>query len=193
MQHHFISMEEKKINRKAQKIQSLLKDITSDSITKVKTALEALEINGDASVIPAIIDELTTEGHSEKNMLLLDFLAIIKTPNAIHSFIEALENNEFRNKRQLILNSIWNSPLNFSEYLSKFVEIALNGDFMETLECLTIIENLPGPFDEKAVFESHLLLTNSSKESFDESKKEFLSEIALKIKEFQQIIDNDTE
>ena len=186
-------MEEKKINRKAQKIQSLLNDIQSDSLTKVKAALEALEINGDPSVIPAIIKELTLEGHSEKNMLLLDFLAIIKTPNAIEVFIEVLDKSSFLPYRQLILNAIWNSPLNFSDYLPKFVEIALNGDFMETLECLTIIENLIGPFEEKFVFESHLLLTTTDIALDDEKKKALLSEIALKIKEFQQIIDSETE
>ncbi len=185
-------MEEKKINRKAQKIQSLLNDIQSDSLTKVKAALEALEINGDPSVIPAIIKELTLEGHSEKNMLLLDFLAIIKTPNAIEVFIEVLNDSDFLPYRQLILNCIWNSPLNFSDHLPKFVEIAINGDFMETLECLTIIENLIGPFEEKSVFESHLLLTTTDISLNDEKKKTLLSEIALKIKEFQQIIDSET-
>jgi hypothetical protein len=186
-------MEEKKINRKAQKIQSLLNDIQSDSLTKVKAALEALEINGDPSVIPSIIKELTLEGHSEKNILLLDFLAIIKTPNATTVFITVLDDPTFLPYRQLILNTIWNSPLNFSDYLPKFVEIALKGDFMEILECLTIIENLIGPFDEKSVFESYLLLTTTEVESNDQKKKELLSEIALKIKEFQQIIDSETE
>jgi hypothetical protein len=186
-------MEEKKINRKAQKIQSLLNDVQSDSLTKVKAALEALEINGDSSVIPTIIKELTLEGHSEKNMLLLDFLAIIKTPNAIEVFIEVLNDSDFLPYRQLILNSIWNSPLNFSDFLPKFVEIALNGDFMETLECLTIIENLVGPFEEKSVFEAHLLLTTTEIDPNDDKKKALLSEIALKIKEFQQIIDSETE
>ncbi|NDF60748.1 MAG: hypothetical protein EB100_06665 [Crocinitomicaceae bacterium] len=186
-------MEEKKINRKAQKIQSLINDVQSDSLTKVKAALEALEINGDPTVIPAIIQELTLEGHSEKNMLLLDFLAIIKTPNAIEVFIEVLDDSHFLPYRQLILNAIWNSPLNFSDYLPKFVEIALHGDFMETLECLTIIENLVGPFEEKSIFEAHLLLTTTEIDANDEKKKTLLSEIALKIKEFQQIIDTDTE
>jgi hypothetical protein len=64
---------------------------------------------------------------------------------------------------------------------------------MEILECLTIIENLIGPFDEKSVFESYLLLTTTEVESNDQKKKELLSEIALKIKEFQQIIDSETE
>jgi hypothetical protein len=186
-------MEEKKINRKAQKIQSLLNDIQSDSLTKVKAALEALEINGDPSVIPSIIRELTLEGHSEKNMLLLDFLSIIKTPNAIEAFMEVLDDSRFLPYRQLILNVIWNSPLNFSDYLPRFVEIALNGDFMETLECLTIIENLVGPFEEKSVFEAHLLLSTIEIDANDDKKKALLSEIALKIKEFQQIVDNETE
>jgi hypothetical protein len=64
---------------------------------------------------------------------------------------------------------------------------------METLECLTIIENLVGPFEEKSVFEAHLLLTTTEIDPNDDKKKALLSEIALKIKEFQQIIDSETE
>ena len=44
--------------------------------------------------------------------------------------------------RQLLLSTIWNSKLDYSYFLPEFVEISIDGDFMEALECLTIIENL---------------------------------------------------
>ena len=76
-----------------------------------------------------------------------------------------------------------------------FVDLALKGDFIITLECLTIIENLDGPFSEKSVMESQVLLGAYAESNPDKNSQKgmLISEIALLIKDFQRIVDADDE
>ena len=181
------------IGRKQLKITSLLEDLKSDDVKIVKTAIEGLEIIGEPTIIETVIKELEPSTPSEKNTVILEFLFCIKNPMAKKSIMDIITAPENIDRRQLILSSIWNSTLDYSEYLDTFVKIAIEGSFMETLECLTIIENMEGPFSEKNVMESHVLLSECKTNDFDKQKMQFLSEIALKIKDFQQTVDSDND
>ena len=84
------------------------------------------------------------------------------------------------------------TKVDFSDYIDDFVLIATNGNFMEALDCLTIIENLEGPFMEENILECQLHLKAYLEKDHpkDDQKAHVLSEIAIKIKEFnEQLID----
>lgn len=173
--------------KKQDKIDTLLKELTSNTITKVQTALDALELIGNETVIYPILRLLTpTEEHNEKNQLLVEFLCTIKDTNSKDTFINALDEQEFMPIRSKILSVIWNSPLDFSEYLDYFVRIAVEGTFMESVECLTILENLEGPFEEEQLMEAQVILSSMKDKSFDHQKSTMISEIALLVKSFIQ-------
>ena len=59
---------------------------------------------------------------------------------------------------------------------------------METLECLTIIENMEGPFMEEDILESQLHLKRylEGEGQQDKQKAQLLSEIALLIKDINE-------
>ena len=169
------------------KIDTLLKELTSDSIAKVKTALDTLELIGNESIIYPMLRLLNpTEEHNEKNQLLVEFLCTIKDTNSKDTFISALDEQEFMPIRSKILSVIWNSPLDFSEYLDYFVRIAIEGTFMESVECLTILENLEGPFEEEQLMEAQVILSGLKEIQFDHQKSTIISEIALLVKSFIQ-------
>ena len=92
-----------------------------------------------------------------------------------------------------LLSTIWNSPLDYSSYLAEFVSLAVKGDFMVTLECLTIIENLEGPFIESSILESQLLLKDYHEGLYqkDQQKDHLISEIALLLKDMDRQSDLD--
>ena len=46
--------------------------------------------------------------------------------------------------------STWNLAY-YSTHVADFVKAAVGGNFMVALECLTILENLEGPFEEEAL------------------------------------------
>jgi hypothetical protein len=185
----------KSTGTKKAKIESLLLDVKSSNTAVVKTAFEGLKIVGEPSILLPIILELNTKNHTEKNALILEFLACLKDSKARSIMMDLIQQTDLKEYQQLLLSTIWNSPLDYTDYLEVFVDLALKGDFIITLECLTIIENLDGPFSEKSVMEAQVLLGAYAESIPDKNSQKgmLISEIALLIKDFQRIVDADDE
>ena len=185
----------KSTGTKKAKIESLLLDVKSSNTAIVKTAFEGLKIVGEPSILLPIILELNTKNHTEKNALILEFLACLKDSKARSIMMDLIQQTDLKEYQQLLLSTIWNSPLDYTDYLEVFVDLALKGDFIITLECLTIIENLDGPFSEKSVMEAQVLLGAYAESIPDKNSQKgmLISEIALLIKDFQRIEDADDE
>lgn len=190
------SMEEKQQKStatKQTKIDLLLSDLKSNNNAKIKSALEGLKIVGEPNMLINIVVQLDSNGPSEKNTLILEFLSCLKDSRAKSVMIELIKQKELSKFQQLLLSTLWNSPLDYSEYLDSFVELAIEGDFMIALECLTILENLEGPFSEKSVMESQVLLGKYAENNpeKDSRKAILMSDIAMLIQGFQKQVDSE--
>lgn len=176
-------------------IQGLIKEIETGQHSKIVSALKSLQVNGDATVLEPLADVMLTKISLESAQLILEFFSNLKMSDTIDVFMDIVKDEKYLKIRQLLLSTIWQSKLDYSDYLADFVEIACEGDFMEAMECLTIIENLEGPFKETQILESQLHLKeyledNSPK---DQKKSHVLSEIAVFIKDFNEMDFDDIE
>ena len=181
-----------KNTKKQEKVITLLEDLKNESVNKVKTALDALQILGEASILRDIILAIDiNEKHSEKNNLIIEFLSSLKDTSCREEIIKLLEDTTMLQYRQIILSTIWNSPIDYSEYIDLFVKIACEGDLIEVLDCLTIIENMEGPFEEEQIMEAKLFLNNytESKQNEIPQKEHLISEIALILRTIQLQLD----
>lgn len=172
-------------NKQTQKLTKILEDLHSDDVKKVSKGIKALEANGNATMIKPLAD-LLLKGVEEKNQSeIVELLSSLKDTTVVIEVMEVLEDEKYLPIRQTILSTIWNTKVDFSNYIDTFVEIAAKGNFMESLDCLTIIENLEGPFMEEDILESqlHLKAYMESTEKRDEQKAHIISEVALKLKE----------
>ena len=66
-----------------------------------------------------------------------------------------MEANPFR---RIVIASVWNANINGLSHLDTFVRIAIEGDFYEAVECLTVIEESEGELIEEKILDSLLLL-----------------------------------
>ncbi|MEY3585021.1 MAG: hypothetical protein RLZZ243_85 [Bacteroidota bacterium] len=174
------------------KLSEALKQFQSNSETDVLAALKLFEQQGDVSILPEVFEKLRScELSIEK--AILGFLSDIQKIEAKAIFIQFLSDEKEQVLRQKVLTTLWNSKLTYDEHLPFFVMLASTGDFMQALECLTIIENMQGPFAEHELLESQLLLKEYVEESMneDEQKRQIMSEIAWFIKEQNEGIDAD--
>lgn len=174
------------------KLSEALKQFQSNVETDVLAALKLFEQQGDISILPTVFEKLRScELGIEK--AILGFLSDIQKIEAKAVFIQFLSEEKEQALRQKVLTTLWNSKLTYDEHLPFFVMLASTGDFMQALECLTIIENMQGPFAEHELLESQLLLKEYVEESTneDEQKRQIMSEIAWFIKEQNEGIDAD--
>ena len=174
--------------KKDTKLKKILEDLRSDDTKQVSKAIKSLEANGNVTVIKPLADGLIN-GVSEKNQKeIVELLSSIKDTSVVADMMDVVEDETYRPIRQVILSTIWNTKVDFSGYIDEFVKIAVEGDFLETLDCLTIIENMEGPFMEEDILEAQLHLKNYIEDTApkDAQKAQLLSEIALALKDINE-------
>lgn len=172
------------------KIQLIIADLRSNDPAKVKKSLALVKTEGNAMMIPALLD-LVNNKQMNLDKEIEDIFFNLRDSDVIEPIVELLKDEKYLTKRRFLLTAIWNSSLDFSFYLPEFVAIAVEGDFMEAMDCLTIIENLEGPFEERHVLESQLYLKEYLEDEGekDPQKAQMISEIALIIKDIDQSIE----
>ncbi len=175
--------------KKKSKLAEIIKEFKSSDTKKVTKAIKSLEVHGDSSVLRVMCDRLLMGDLNEKNTKeVLEFMSSLKDSSVAVEMIELINDDKYLSIRQPLLTTIWNMKVDFSGYIDEFVQIAVFGDFMETLECLTIIENMEGPFMEEDILESQLHLKRylEGEGKQNKQKAQLLSEIALLIKDINE-------
>lgn len=178
-------MSEKTPTQQSKKIATLIADLKSGNSKKISSALKTLEASGNVQILEPLAEVLMDTNLEDSHKEIIEFLSSMKDSSAIDEMMRLLGEGRFLAVRQILLTTIWNSPLDYSYYLPDFVDIAVEGNFMEALDCLTIIENMEGPFEERHVLESQLFLRDyiESTAPKDPQKQHIMSEIALFIKD----------
>lgn len=174
------------------KIKEIISFLTSKDEKLIKKALSGLKVDGDATVIPLLVDLLLNDKDEKKYQKeILEILSSLKDTSATEVIIEMLRDEKHLPIRQLLLSTIWNSALDYSNYMADFVLIACEGDLLEALDCLTILENLPSEIEERHILEAqwHLKEYMEDLEPKDEKKAQLISEIALFIKDIDKNIE----
>lgn len=167
-------------------------DLKEQKGVKFTNTLQLLRIEGESQVLRDLVGLLLEKDKQECDQILA-MLSDLHDSSSIEEMMTILRDQEYSVLRPDLLGTVWNSKLNYSYYLPEFVEIAVDGNFMEALDCLTIIENMEGPFEERHILESQLHLKdyledNSPKEL---QKAKIMSEIALLLKELSSLDEED--
>lgn len=170
------------------KLQQILLDLNSSDQKKITKALKSLETHGDSSVVKPLADKLLGEVSEKNRSAIIELFCSLKDSSAAVEIMDIIGDEKYLSIRPLMLTTVWNTKVDFSDYIDEFVEIAAKGTFMETLDCLTIVENMEGPFMEENILECQLHLKDYLEDTApkDMKKAELLSELALLIKDINE-------
>ena len=177
--------------KKQQKLNQILIDLNSTDEKKISKAIKSLEANGDSTVIIPLANRLLSDLSEKNKTEIIELLSSLKDTSSRGELMNVIDDEKYLSIRQSILTAIWNTKIDFSGYIDEFVYIAIYGSFLEAIDCLTIIENLEGPFMEEDLLESESHLKNymNSDAEKDEQRAFILSEIALKLKDFNEDVE----
>jgi hypothetical protein len=174
------------------KLADALKDLKGNDESKQILAIKTLEQIGDVSVLPELVSFLN---HSNMAVAreMRELLSSLQQQDAAEVLVQIIRNTESLSLKQQIINTMWNSKLDYSSFLADFVSVAMEGDFMLAMECLTLIENMSGPFEEHQLLEAQLHLKEFLVNDIgkDERKDLIVSDIASFIKDQNEGIDAD--
>lgn len=189
---NFASMASKKVD--ALKLKQWQGDLTSSEQHIAMSAIHQIEESGNMHVFPLLIETLRKSPLIQVEQAILKLIADIQSEEKVETLMQFIQDEKSPTLRLQLLTCVWNSKQDFSPFLAEIVSLSTEGDFMQALECLTILENMSGPFAENQLLEAQLYLKeyveNLSKEN-DQRKAQIISDIALFVKEQNEGIDAD--
>lgn len=140
----------------------------------------------DNKVVLDSINQLRKDGKSEDVTLLLDLMisnSSREIQSAVHSFladlknqdtdkiiIEAIGNDKHIAIRKILVSICWEASINFSKYISTFVDLVIEADFETSFEAFTVIENLTEKIPEEIKTTEMAKLKDAISEASSETK-----------------------
>ena len=180
------------VRKNQKKLSEAFELLQKNDAAALTAALSIYKDHGQVSVLADLFRSLEGRERAQQQAII-SFLSDVKDTDSTEAFVTYLQDETNSENRKLVLSAIWNSKLPFDEHLPFFVMLASQGDYLEALDCLTIIENMSGPFDESQLLEAQLLLKEYVEERAPQSdqKAQIMSEIAWFVKEQNEGIDAD--
>ena len=160
----------------SKKLEALLIDLASTNEQTVLKALGKLRKEGKPSTIKAIIALLTHTNSEVVYTEVCSLLNDLRDQKCIEHVMEGIYNAHDNEHRRVLIESLWQSKLDASNYIGIIVDNAIQHNYLVCIECLTVIENLAGPFDDDELFGCINQLNDAAATPTD--KSELLLEVA---------------
>jgi len=132
-------------------LRNILKGLQSADSLKVIEALEELRISGKVTDIPVLIELLHLTQDSEIKSKVTSLLANLKEVGAVPLLIEAIQDQKYAPELKILVASCWENGLDYSSYLSLFVGLLIESDFMIAFEAYTVIVNMTTRIDQARI------------------------------------------
>ena len=158
--------------------QILAKELFNTDESIVLDTIKILEEKGNEKFIEPLLEVLSSAQSELVKEKTTSLLQEMKNTKAMASFLDLYLEERFRKASAYTLQVVWNANLDASAHLDQLVELALQNDLQTTLEAATVIDSLPGPFEEEQVLDSILQCkTYIDDTSADETRKPLVNDI----------------
>ena len=139
----------------------LLEGMQSADSLKVIETLEELRVSGKASDIPMLIELLHLSQDPEIKTKISTLFANLKESDTIPLIVEAIQNQKYAPELKQLVSSCWENGLDYSEYLSLFIDLLIDNDFLIAFEAYTVILNMTAKISQAKIDEEIARLQES--------------------------------
>jgi hypothetical protein len=123
---------------------NIIQELYANDSTIINHALDEIKQNGNSNYIPILVELL----HKNEEQVIVDkilkILSEIKHTDAVPELIKAIENEKYSSIQEMLVRVCWENGLDFTNHISTFIDILINGDYMTAFEAFTVIENSEG-------------------------------------------------
>ncbi len=170
-------------------VDEIRRNLFSPDDAIVQSALNRCREEGNAALVEPLIAFYASEPAPEFKQQAADMLGTLKVSKVEHFFIAALKNNDYREIWQDLVSFMWNSGLQPVNDLEVITTLALRGNYLLTLECLTLLESLDAEVPEEVILECITLMKAKSKVGLGDDMKKLLTAYLTTLEELR--IQND--
>lgn len=130
---------------------NILKALQSADSIVVIEALDELRVSGKTSDIPILVEMLHQSKNSEIKAKIAGIFANLKDKDSVPLLIEAIQNQKYAPELKQLVSSCWENGLNYTNYLSLFVDLLIRHDFLVAFEAYTVITNMETTIDQAKI------------------------------------------
>jgi hypothetical protein len=162
---------------------NILKGLDSADPEKVLESIEELRVSGKTSDIPVLLEMLRVTKSPEIKSKIVSLLGNLKDRNSVPLMMEAIQNEKYAPVLQQLVSSCWENGLDYSQYISVFVDLLIDKDFLVAFEAYTVITNMEFTIDQAILdveiekLDKALLSTTSEKKVLLPDAIDFLPSI----------------
>ena len=129
----------------------LIKEFQSEETLRVLETLEELRVSGKASDVPMLIELLHQTQDKEIKSKINSLFATLKETEAVPLIIDAIRNPKYSPELKDMLACCWENGLDYSNYLSLFIDLLIGSDFIIAFEAYTVIVNMTERIDQNKI------------------------------------------
>lgn len=112
-------------------------------------SINQLRKNGKPEDITLLLDLMISNSSGEIQSVIHSFLADLKNQDSDKIIIEAVGDDKYIAIRKILVSICWETSIDFSKYISTFVDLVIESDFETSFEAFTVIENLTEKISEE--------------------------------------------
>ncbi len=127
----------------------ILKGLESSNSVKVIETLEELRSSGRVSDIPLLIELLHLTNDPEIKSKITDLFNTLKESDAIPLIVDAIQNQKYAPELKDLVSCCWENGLDYSNYLTLFVDLLIESEFLVAFEAYTVIVNMTAKIDQQ--------------------------------------------
>jgi hypothetical protein len=165
-----------------EKQKQLIGELFSGSEATSIKAIKQLKEDGNEDVLIPLFDLLVTTGSEVIKEEILILLNNVKNKSAVDIYIKAISNPKYSIYKPELIAACWENGLDYSNYLSFFVEQVISEDFLVGIEAITVIETFNPPYNNEEIslnidkLEKAYLAADSIKQPMLQSLAKLLNE-----------------
>lgn len=148
-------------------LNQLVVDLSSDNMTTALNAVKALKHHGTSKAIKPLINVWVANDGNKLGDAIEKLMFSLKDTEGTDIIIAASEALQGQEMQAKVLSSLWNAGIDCSDYLQQLINIAIKSDYLTAVECMTIVENMEGPFEESQLMEALISLRIAVQEEND--------------------------
>lgn len=112
----------------------------SDDTEKIHDSIAYIHEYGSIKMLPLLFDLLSQTTNDTIKKEIVECLSDTKDKNSVPLFIQALRDENYSLIQKDLLTAMWQANLDFSNYISDFIDIVANAEFDTAIEAFTLTE-----------------------------------------------------
>ncbi len=132
--------------------------------------------------ISSLISMLTDPANKE---IKEEALVTLKKEKGGDTLLLAIASPKAKDVRHLLVAACWESEINYSKYLPFFILLALDENYLTSLEAITTIETMEGPFTDADV-KAAIKKVKEFKKNITTERQVLLNDLVVTLEGFQK-------